>query len=162
MDQPVLQSFLNWLIKRKVTIAFAESVTCGMAASQLADLEGISLVLNGSLIAYCEDVKKSVLGVDSEIIKECTAESKECTIEMAKGLARLIPADLHVAVTGLASPGGSEMPGKPVGSVYISLMYRGKIYNFSEVFKGDSFQIRKQATELIYLKIEEVISQDTF
>ena len=145
------------LQKRGYTLAFAESMTCGMAASNIASVKGASDVLMGSLVCYHEDVKQCALGVSRRVLKKHTAESRQTTEAMAKNLRRIIPADVHAAVTGLAAPGGSESKRKPVGTVFFAVRFRSKLHHARKKFNGSPSEIRKQACDFLYKEIMRIV-----
>ena len=125
------------IAQKGMTIAFAESATAGWLCSEFALTEQSGKVLKGGITCYDASLKESLLGVPHEMIERFTPESQEVTDELARRLPKLMPADIHVAVTGLTTPGGSETPDKPVGTMFISALVKGKLYQHREVFKGD-------------------------
>jgi nicotinamide-nucleotide amidase len=127
-----------------MTIAFAESATAGWLCSEFALTEASGQVLQGGITCYNADLKVSILKVPQELIDEFTPESMEVTREMAYRLPALIPADIHVAVTGLTTPGGSETPEKPVGTMFVFALIREKPASFRKVFTGSCEEIIHQ------------------
>ena len=125
---------VKFLKENNLTIAFAESVTCGLAAHQLSVVKGTSEVLKGSIVCYDEKVKCNLLKVPQSILKKYTAESQQVTEAMTKNLKKLISADIYAAVTGLASDGGSESKSKPVGTVFFSVLFRNKLYKSTNIY----------------------------
>lgn len=103
--------------QRGYTLATAESCTGGLVASRLTAVPGASDVFAGSVVAYANDVKQSALGVPRELIERHGAVSAEAAAAMAHGARARLGADVAVAVTGVAGPGGGA-PGKPVGLVF--------------------------------------------
>lgn len=146
----LVNQLLKLFIEQKITVAFAESVTCGLASHQLNISNGTSEVFMGSVICYNEKVKTHLLGISAYLLKKHTAESQEVSDALVKHLPRLIKADMYAAITGLAAPGGSETSSKPVGTVFISLLYKGKLVRQKKTFKGSPLQIKKQACEEVY------------
>jgi nicotinamide-nucleotide amidase len=144
------QILLDFLKKKKLMIAFAESMSCGLLTHQLNTIKGTSEVLKGAVICYHEHVKTALLKVDKELIKKHTAESQKVTDELAKNLQDLIDADIHAAVTGLATTGGSESKTKPVGTVFYSFVFKGKLYRMRKYFKGTPLRIKKKTCEEFY------------
>jgi nicotinamide-nucleotide amidase len=136
------------LIDQKLTIAFAESATAGRMASDFSLIPDAGKFLIGGLVCYDAGLKEQLLKVPEELIKNMTPESMEVTMAIAAGLKRLIPANLHVGITGLTAPGGSETPEKPVGTMFIHALLHGEVL-FSEriVFQGSPEEIVKQTTE---------------
>ncbi len=144
------QILSNYLKKQQLTIAFAESVTCGLAINQLGNVSRTSDFLKGGIVCYDEEVKTGLLKVKPALIKKYTAESQEVTDALAKNLNTLFNADVCVAITGLASPGGSETPEKPVGTIFFSVYYKRKIHRKQHLFKGSPLQIKKKASAALY------------
>ncbi len=102
------------------TLAVAESCTGGLLASRITDVPGSSDYFLGGIVAYSNEVKKNLLGVPEEILGTLGAVSKECAERMAQGARELFGADLSLAITGIAGPGGGTEE-KPVGLVYVAL-----------------------------------------
>jgi nicotinamide-nucleotide amidase len=147
------------LLKQKnLTLALAESVTCGMASHKLSNVKGISEVLKGGIVCYRPEVKNTLLGISKKMINQYTCESIEVTEALAKKLPGIISADIHVAVTGLASSDGSESKAKPVGSIFICVYYKNQIYKFKHVFKGTPLEIKNKACKALYQFVFTTIS----
>jgi len=106
-------------MQKKMTIAFAESVTTGKLIYAFTSVPDCGDIIKGSIVCYDRSVKESLMKIQPETIDKFTAESPEVTQLLAISLKQLIPADIIVAVTGLASPGGSETKEKPVGTVFL-------------------------------------------
>ena len=156
-----MHTFADKLVKalqmRALTIAFAESVTCGIAAHTLSTVKGTMDILRGSLICYHPSTKIHALNVDPELIEKYTAESQQVTDAMAEKLPRLFDADIFVAITGLAAPGGSETKDKPVGTVFISVNYNKKLHRLKKLFQGTSISIKEQACKAAYSLVLDLI-----
>jgi nicotinamide-nucleotide amidase len=152
-----VNSFVKRLKEKGLTLALAESVTCGMVTHKLGNCVGTSEVLTGSIVCYTPEVKKSVLNISQAMIEKYTCESREVTEALAKKLPGLIRADIHAAITGLAAEGGSETPDKPVGTVFFCIRYQNKQHNFRKVFKGSPLTIREKASLELYKLILQTI-----
>ena len=76
------------------------------------------------------------LKIPGSLIKKFTAESQEVTDALAKKLQSLMKADVYAAITGLASDGESERPGKPVGSVFMSVLFKKSVFSRQKVLKA--------------------------
>jgi nicotinamide-nucleotide amidase len=137
------------LMEKKLTVAFAESATAGRAASEFSMVPDSGKFLIGGLVCYDACVKQEILGVPEEMIKKFTPESEQVTEEMAKRLPRLIRSDIQVAITGLTTPGGSETPEKPVGSMFIHLFIKGKSVRKRRNFSGDPEQVVLQTVDTV-------------
>lgn len=106
---------------RGLTIATAESCTGGLVAHLLTEIPGSSEYLRGGIVAYADDVKLAVLGVPAAVLGAHGAVSAQVAMAMADGARRQLGADLAVAVTGVAGPGGGSDE-KPVGLTYIGVV----------------------------------------
>jgi nicotinamide-nucleotide amidase len=119
----LLQVTVSTLIQRNKTIAVAESCTGGLLGKILTDLPGSSAYFWGGVISYSNEAKQRLLGVSQDLLENFGAVSRECAEAMVRGLVHRSGTDLGVAITGIAGPsGGSEE--KPVGLVYIAVLYR--------------------------------------
>lgn len=147
------QKLVTRLKEKKLTVTIAESMTAGMAATYLAGCSGTSEVFKGGVVCYTPGFKKSVLSVPDPVIKKFTCESEQVTQILAKNLCKLNNSNICAAITGLASKGGSEGPGKPVGTVFLSVYYKKKIHNKRMVFRGAPLEIKKKACEALFMFI---------
>jgi nicotinamide-nucleotide amidase len=142
---------LDLLRQRSLTLATAESCTAGLVASRLATIPGASDVLVGGVVAYANEVKLDVLGVPPEVLERHGAVSPECAAAMASGARRLTGADVAVAVTGVAGPGGGT-PEKPVGLVYLHVSAGGEERGAERRFPGPRENVREwSATAALHL-----------
>jgi PncC family amidohydrolase len=114
---------VHMLAERKLKLATAESCTGGLVGHRLTNVPGSSGYLEGGVIAYSYEAKERLLGVHHDTLYEHGAVSAETALEMARGARKALGADIGIAVTGIAGPGGG-LPGKPVGLVYIALSAR--------------------------------------
>ena len=105
-------------------IATAESCTAGMLAARLTDRAGSSGYVAGGVVAYANEAKVGLLGVDAALIAECGAVSAEVAEAMAAGALDRFGADTAVAITGIAGPGGGTED-KPVGTVWFCVQVAG-------------------------------------
>jgi nicotinamide-nucleotide amidase len=135
------------LAEKKLRIAFVESATAGWLCSEFALSKQSGQILQGGFTCYNADLKVSLLGVPQELIDTCTPESQEVTDELARNLGKLIPADIHVAITGLPKPGGSETPEKPVGTMFISVMLKDQLHSLRILGSGSCEEIIKQTIQ---------------
>jgi nicotinamide-nucleotide amidase len=130
-----------------LTIAFAESATAGWLCSEFALTEHSGKVLKGGIVCYDADLKVSLLGVPRQLFEKFTPESMEVTQDLAERLDSKIPSDIQVAVTGLTAPGGSETAEKPVGTMFVFAMVKGKPCSFRKVFSGSREDIIHQTIQ---------------
>ena len=113
------------LIERNISLASAESCTGGMFAQIMTEIPGISAVFDRGLVTYSNRAKVEELGVSQDTLDCYGAVSEETAIEMAEGLRKITGCRMCVSVTGIAGPGG-ETPDKPIGLVYICVVYDDK------------------------------------
>ncbi|QJB55560.1 CinA family protein [Pseudodesulfovibrio sp. zrk46] len=125
-------------------LATAESCTGGLLGSTLTDVAGSSEWFAGSVVAYSNDVKSKLLGVSEDILEQHGAVSEPVVLAMAENVLKTIGADISVAISGIAGPGGGT-PEKPVGTVWMAWAWpggtRAKLYNFT----GDRTAIKEQS-----------------
>jgi PncC family amidohydrolase len=113
------------LLDRALTAAVAESCTGGLLGAALTAVPGSSRYMRGGVVAYADEVKVQLLGVEAELLGRVGAVSPEVAEAMAGGVARLLGTDLGLAITGVAGP-GSEASRKPVGLIYVAAWLRGR------------------------------------
>lgn len=154
-----VRQLIHLLIEKKLKLALAESVTCGLASHQLNIVKGTSDVFMGSVVCYNEKVKIDLLKIKPSLIKKFTAESQQVTDALAKNLSNLIEADMYAAITGLSTPGGSETKAKPAGTVFFSIFYQNKIIRKKEVFHGSPLEVKKKACKALYRLMMERLTQ---
>ena len=117
-------SDLFW--KEGLTLATAESCTAGNIAAAITAIPGSSHFYRGGIIAYSNEVKENMLGVNPETLENKGAVSEETVIEMVKGAMKSMNSDCAVATSGIAGPTGGT-PDKPVGTVWIAVGKQEKI-----------------------------------
>ena len=108
---------------RGLKIATAESCTGGLVAAALTEIAGSSDVLDRGFVTYSNDAKHVMLGVPVTTLKRCGAVSAETAAAMASGALKFSLADIAVAITGIAGPGGGSKE-KPVGLVHFAAASR--------------------------------------
>jgi nicotinamide-nucleotide amidase len=127
-------------------IATAESCTGGLVGERLTEIPGSSDVFMGGVVCYDNALKTSLLGVPRELIESAGAVSEEVAGAMARGAIEHCGADLAVAVTGVAGPGGGTAA-KPVGTVWIAVADRDEVVTRRSVFLGNRHDIRQRAAQ---------------
>ena len=123
------------------TCATAESCTGGGIGAAITSVAGSSEVFLGGIISYANEVKRDVLGVAAQVLDEHGAVSSETAAQMAEGARKLMKADVAVAVTGIAGPGGGSAE-KPVGLVWFGLATADGVRTEKAIFPGDREQVR--------------------
>ncbi|MBI5239706.1 MAG: CinA family nicotinamide mononucleotide deamidase-related protein [Elusimicrobia bacterium] len=133
------------LLRRRLTLAVAESCTAGLLGGRLTSAPGSSAYFLGGVLAYHDSVKRGLLGVRPETLSREGAVSAGSAREMAEGVRRLVGADLALAVTGIAGPSGGG-PGKPVGLVFAALAGPGRAVLVRRwLLSGDREAVRQRA-----------------
>ncbi len=107
------------------TIALAESCTGGLVAAALTEIPGSSAVLGSGFVTYSNEAKIKMLGVNEDILDTFGAVSVAVAWAMAQGALKKSGADIAVAISGVAGPGGGTEK-KPVGTVVFAVAERGK------------------------------------
>lgn len=131
------------LIKRKLTIALAESCTGGLLAYRLVRNPGVSAVLIEGDVTYSNDAKMRRLNVKKETLDKFGAVSEQTALEMVQGIVKSSNADIGISVTGIAGPEGGTAE-KPVGLVYVGLYIKGKTMVRKFNFPGNREKIQNR------------------
>ncbi|MBK9285349.1 MAG: competence/damage-inducible protein A [Sphingobacteriaceae bacterium] len=127
---------IDLLKKHNATVALAESCTGGYLASLFTAVPGVSEVLKGGIVPYCNEAKMEIVGVSSDVISQHGAVSKECVEQLSINTLQKFKSDYAISISGVAGPdGGSEE--KPVGFVWISVASKNKLVSKSFRF-GDN------------------------
>ncbi|MBB2930817.1 MULTISPECIES: CinA family protein [Paraburkholderia] len=134
----------NKLRDGRLMLATAESCTGGMVATAITDISGSSVWFERGFVTYSNQAKTEMIGVPPELIEKHGAVSEPVARAMAEGALSNSRAQVSLAITGVAGPGGGT-PEKPVGMV--SFGWSNRLHTSVEtlVFKGDREQIRVQA-----------------
>jgi nicotinamide-nucleotide amidase len=136
---------LDLLRQRSWTLATAESCTGGMVAERLTGVPGASDGFLGGVVAYADAIKEAELGVPASVLRQHGAVSAETAAAMARGARERLGADVAVAVTGIAGPGGGTIE-KPVGLVYVHAESPEGDERLTFDYPGDREAIRRRAT----------------
>ncbi len=131
------------LIKRRARLVTAESCTGGGIASALVSVPGSSSWFESSYVAYSNEAKQRMLGVDPELFMTCQvgAVSSEVVRQMVNGAVAASGADIGLSVSGIAGPSGGTKK-KPVGTVWIAWKYGENERSDCFLFSGDRNKIR--------------------
>lgn len=121
IDEETLPGKTGQLLKKhNLTLGIAESCTGGLITSYITDISGSSEYLMGGVIAYTNEIKEKLLGVNKKTLEKFGVVSSEVAEEMASGVRHILKADFGLATTGYAGPSGGTCR-DPVGTVYIAL-----------------------------------------
>ncbi len=132
----------NLLRRHGLTLAVAESCSGGLIARRITAEPGSSDYFPGGVVAYSNQLKESFLDVPAGLIARHGAVSPETARAMADGIRRRTGANLGLAVTGIAGPGGGT-PEKPVGTVYFGLAGPEGSATHHRIFTGDRWQVQE-------------------
>jgi nicotinamide-nucleotide amidase len=158
-ERPVEALVLDLCRTRGLTLATAESCTGGLVGARLTSVPGSSDVFVGGVVAYANRVKEAELGVGAGTLAEHGSVSAETAAEMASGVRARLGADVGIAVTGIAGPGGGTAE-KPVGLVYLHAETPDGGHGLEFSFPSDRETIRARATVAALHLARRLLSQD--
>ena len=146
--------------RKNLLIATAESCTAGLIAGAITEIAGSSTVFDRGFVTYSNEAKREMIGVANATLKAHGAVSRPTAIEMAEGAIGNSAANISVAVTGIAGPGGGTDE-KPVGLVHLAAARRGFQTLHREMHYGDIGRSAvRLATVRTALEMLEEISAD--
>lgn len=141
----VAEELLRVLKAKGLTIATAESCTGGTISQMLTAIPGSSDAMRGGVVAYCNEAKQHLLGVKASTLEAYGAVSEPTVAEMAEGARCALRADVSVATSGIAGPGGAT-PGKPVGTVCIAVSTSEGTVAATHRFGGNRSRVIERAS----------------
>lgn len=154
------KDLLQHLRRRHMRLATAESCTGGLIAATLTEIAGSSDVVERGFVTYSNDAKADLLGVPQAVLAQHGAVSEPVARAMAEGALKASPADLAIAVTGIAGPGGAT-PTKPVGLVHLAVAGRNiEMRHERHVFAGDRREVRRATVERAFQMIRDAAGQE--
>lgn len=133
---------------RHLSLATAESCTGGLVGATVSAVPGASDVFLGGVVSYANAVKMKVLGVREDTLTQFGAVSEACAREMVLGACRALGAQVALATTGIAGPGGGSAE-KPVGLVFTAVAVEGRVVVCRNVFDGSREEIRSAAVSQV-------------
>jgi len=142
----MLESLHDLCVSKGISVAVAESCTSGLIASKLTLRSGSSAFFKGGIIAYQNDIKIKILGVDGQAILQYTEVSTEVAKQMAKGVRKSFSADYSIATSGYAGPSGGTN-NNPIGTVFIAISSASGVDVERFIFSGDRQSIVNQVSE---------------
>lgn len=157
-ERPIEEHVLALCRARGLTFATAESETGGLVAARLTSIPGASDVFVGSVVAYANGVKASALGVPEAMIAARGAVSAEVAEAMAHGARTRLGADVAVAVTGIAGPGGGTDE-KPVGLVHLHAAGPDGDAARELTFPGDRESIRARSAVIALHLVRRLLTR---
>ncbi|MDN3378893.1 MULTISPECIES: CinA family protein [unclassified Pseudoalteromonas] len=143
------------LTDKRLWITTAESCTGGGVSYALTDTPGSSAYIDRAFVTYSNQAKQDLLKVTAATLAEYGAVSEQTVLEMAAGACKATNADISIAVSGVAGPGGGTKE-KPVGLVWFCIQIGNKQYPSQQLFFGHRASVRSQA---IVYALKEVIEK---
>ncbi len=155
------EQVVGLLTERGFTVAVAESCTGGLMAARLTDRGGSSEYFSGGIVAYSNEAKIALVGVDAGVIDRVGAVSTEVAEALADGAIGRFGADVGIGITGIAGPGGGTEE-KPVGTVCFSVAARGGARLTRRVLlPGNRADIRDRSTTVTMHLLRRLLTGDT-
>jgi len=145
-DADLAALVLAELERRKLHLAVAESCTGGLVGGRITAVPGSSRVFLGGVVSYADEAKLALLGVSADTLAAHGAVSEAVARQMVAGAARIFGAEVAVAVTGVAGPGGGTVE-KPVGTTWIAALAGGQTRVFHHVMLGEREVVRRRAAQ---------------
>lgn len=139
-----VQALAHTLLAKGWMLSTAESCTGGMVAAACTDLAGSSAWLERGFVTYSNAAKTEMLGVDAQLIAQHGAVSEPVARAMAQGAVQHSAADVALAITGVAGPGGGSAA-KPVGTVWFAFAGPWGVRSEMQRFAGDRAAVRRAA-----------------
>ncbi|MEN2413120.1 CinA family protein [Flavobacterium mesophilum] len=137
------------LIEKNLTITFVESASAGKMCYEFSTVFNSGRILIGGMVCYHSSMKEDLLQIPWGTIEKYSAESAEVTKMMAQRFSRYINSDICVALTGLTTPGGSESEEKPVGTIFLHIVFPNKEIATQVYFQGEAEVIINQAIDAV-------------
>lgn len=147
---------------RSMKLTVAESCTGGLVGHLVTNVPGSSEYYLGSVTAYAYEVKEGLLGVNHKTLQQHGAVSKECVIEMARGVRKALSGGfplesiLGVSISGIAGPGGGTDE-KPVGTVWVGMSAPDGEWAWRFCWKGDRIKNKEDSANAALLLIERYL-----
>ncbi|ALU44129.1 CinA family protein [Pseudoalteromonas rubra] len=145
------------LTNNELTITTAESCTGGGISYALTDTPGSSAYIERCFVTYSNEAKSQLLGVTPNTLAEFGAVSQQTVQEMVQGAANAARADVAIAVSGIAGPGGGSLE-KPVGTVWFGFYLQDKVLCEVCHFTGNRAEVRVQAIEFAIKRIISLLN----
>ena len=145
------------LLSKKLLMATAESCTGGLIAAACTDLAGSSVWFERGFVSYSNEAKTELLGVPADLIEAHGAVSEPVVRAMVEGALRHSRAQVAVAVTGVAGPGGGS-PDKPVGTVWFGWATPEGLITDKRCFDGDRQHVREATVQHALLRLRQLLT----
>jgi PncC family amidohydrolase len=158
MDAPLETLLGPLLTRRNFHLAVAESCTGGLVGHRITNVPGSSEYYLGSVTAYAYEAKVRMLGVSWDTLHKYGAVSQETVLEMARGVRAALSAEIGMAVSGIAGPGGG-LPEKPVGTTWIGLSTADHEQAWHFIWSGDRLENKELSAEMVLRLLVEYLNE---
>lgn len=145
------------LLAKKLLLATAESCTGGLIAAACTDLAGSSIWFERGFVSYSNAAKTELLGVPADLIETHGAVSEPVARAMVEGALRHSRAQVAIAVTGVAGPGGGG-PDKPVGTVWFGWATPDGVVTDKRCFDGDRQHVREATVQHALQRLKQLLA----
>ncbi|MFH1622112.1 MAG: CinA family protein [Candidatus Omnitrophota bacterium] len=152
----IVKEVTKTLIKRKKTIAVAESCTGGLISHVLTNISGSSKYFKLGIVSYSNVAKSKLLKINKKNIVRFGAVSEKIAILMAKKVRALAKTNMGLSATGFAGPKGGNKK-NPLGTVYIALSYKNFIFSKKYKFSGTRTQIKNKTKNKALLLVKQCL-----
>jgi nicotinamide-nucleotide amidase len=149
---------IGLLVARGMTVAAAESLTGGLVTAALTTVPGASAVVRGGVVAYAEDLKSALLGVDTGLLARVGTVHRDVALAMARGVRERLGASVGVATTGVAGPDPAD--GQPVGTVHIAVSTSRLARHEALMLGGDRAGIRRGTVDHVLKLLVTTLKED--
>ncbi|MFF5992144.1 CinA family protein [Prauserella flavalba] len=129
------------LVRRGQTVATAESLTAGLVCATLTEVPGSSAAVRGGLVVYATDLKRTLAGVDADLLAEHGAVHPEVAAQLARGARERCGADWGLGLTGVAGPDPQD--GVAPGTVHLAVAGEGVLGARTLRMSGDRGAVRR-------------------
>ena len=144
-------------VNQELTLATAESLTAGLVAARLGEVPGCSAMLRGGVIAYANEVKAQVLGLDPALLERVVSEPVAAAL--ARSVTELLHSDVGIGTTGVAGP--DWLAGEPPGTVWIAV-YDARTMNLRTeklALSGDRAAVREGAVQASFDLVMRLLTE---
>jgi PncC family amidohydrolase len=139
-------------------LALAESCTGGLVGHLITNVPGSSDYLAGGVVAYSDQAKQRLLGVQQSTLEQHGAVSRQIALEMARGARQAFEADIGLAVTGIAGPGGGTAE-KPVGLTWVAVSSPWREHAELHTWRGDREHNKAQSAEAALALLASILEE---
>lgn len=140
------QEIGDLLRQKDLTLGVVESATGGLISHLITNAPSSSDYFKGSVVAYSNETKMKVVGVNKVTLDKYGSVSAQVAEEMAQGGKKILATDICISDTGVAGPGGAT-PGKPVGLFFIGLAHNSKTFSQKHLFGRDREKNKQDTAE---------------